>query len=108
LAYADRETFYGDPKFVDVPMGILLSVDYNAARRKLIKGEASLELRPGTIAGFGKSLGLRAHGSVTGGAGAGEPTVGRTPWTHDEKSGVPAGATSITNAGGVSGDPAHV
>src|ERR1700722_19959157 len=84
LAYADRETFYGDPKFVDVPMGILLSDDYNAARRKLVTGEASLELRSGTIAGFGKALGIRAHGSVTGGAGAGEQTVGRAARTHDE------------------------
>jgi gamma-glutamyltranspeptidase/glutathione hydrolase len=94
LAYADRETFYGDPKFVDVPMSVLLSDDYNAARRKLVTGQASLELRPGTIAGYGKTLGLRAQGSTGGGAGAGEPTVGRTPfspapWTHDEK--VPAG-----------------
>src|SRR5690348_1733663 len=32
LAYADRETFYGDPDFVDVPMAELLSASYNAAR----------------------------------------------------------------------------
>ena len=104
LAYADRETFYGDPKFVDVPMEILLSDDYNAARRKLIGAQASLELRPGTIVGHGKALGIRAHGSVTGGAGAGEPTVGRAAWTHDEKAGLPA---SITNAGVVRGDTVH-
>jgi gamma-glutamyltranspeptidase/glutathione hydrolase len=107
LAYADRETFYGDPKFVDVPMEVLLSDDYNAARRKLIGAQASLEQRPGTVAGFGKALGLRAHGSVTGGAGAGEPTVGRASWTHDEKAGVPAGLASITNAGVVRGDTVH-
>jgi len=107
LAYADRETFYGDPKFVDVPMDVLLSDEYNAARRKLITAQASLELRPGTIAGFGKRLDLRAHGTVTGGAGAGEPTVGRTPWTHDEKAGLPAGAASITDAGVVRGDTVH-
>src|SRR5260370_9376522 len=104
LAYADRETFYGDPKFVDVPMGVLISDDYNNARRKLVTGEASLELRPGTIKGYGKALGLRAHGTVSGGAGAGEPTVGRTPWTHDEKAGV---AASITGAGVVRGDTVH-
>ena len=40
-------------------METLLSDDYNAARRKLIAAQASLELRPGTIAGFGKALGMR-------------------------------------------------
>ena len=36
LAYADREAFYGDPDFVDVPMATLLSDTYNAERRKLV------------------------------------------------------------------------
>ena len=36
LAFADRETFYGDPDFVEVPMETLLSDAYNAERRKLI------------------------------------------------------------------------
>src|SRR5665213_2918096 len=53
LAYADREAFYGDPDFVEVPMATLLSDAYNSARRKLIGNEASLELRPGSIEGFG-------------------------------------------------------
>jgi gamma-glutamyltranspeptidase / glutathione hydrolase len=108
LAYADREKFYGDPKFVEVPMGTLLSEEYNAARRKLVGERASLEQRPGNVSGFGKTLGVRAHGSGGGGAGAGEPTVGRTPstqpWTHDEKVGAPA---SITDQGIVRGDTVH-
>jgi gamma-glutamyltranspeptidase/glutathione hydrolase len=49
LAYADRDTYYGDPKFSKIPAEILLSKDYAAERRKLITNEASLEFRPGKI-----------------------------------------------------------
>jgi gamma-glutamyltranspeptidase/glutathione hydrolase len=52
LAYADREVYYGDPNFAEVPMGSLLSDDYNAARRAQISDTASLDLRPGTVPGF--------------------------------------------------------
>src|SRR5215211_3532317 len=48
LAYADREQYYGDPAFVDVPLDRLLSKEYAAKRRALIDpDEASAELRPG-------------------------------------------------------------
>ncbi len=48
LAYADREFYYGDPEFADVPMDRLLSKEYAAERRRLVDPElASLELRPG-------------------------------------------------------------
>ncbi len=36
LAYADRDAFYGDPDFVDVPMTGLLNPSYGALRRSLI------------------------------------------------------------------------
>lgn len=49
LAYADRDTYYGDPKFNKIPTERLLSKDYGAERRKLITNEASLEFRPGKI-----------------------------------------------------------
>lgn len=52
LAFADREVYYGDPNFTDVPMEYLLSDAYAAERRKLIGSEASLELRPGRLPGF--------------------------------------------------------
>ena len=80
LAYADREAFYGDPDFVEVPMATLLSDAYNSARRKLVTDRASLELRPGSIAGFGGVIKLRreaAPENASMAAGAGEPTVGR-------------------------------
>ncbi|HXN42899.1 MAG TPA: gamma-glutamyltransferase, partial [Xanthobacteraceae bacterium] len=80
LAYADRESFYGDPDFVEVPMATLLSEAYNAGRRKLIGEAASLELRPGSVEGFGAVVELRRdtgeRASVSA-LGAGEPTVGR-------------------------------
>src|SRR5690606_17953265 len=36
LAFADREAFYGDPDFIDVPMHYLLSKSYSDERRRLI------------------------------------------------------------------------
>jgi gamma-glutamyltranspeptidase / glutathione hydrolase len=49
LAYADRDTYYGDPKFVKVPEETLLSMKYAAERRALIGKTASLEFLPGKI-----------------------------------------------------------
>jgi gamma-glutamyltranspeptidase / glutathione hydrolase len=47
LAFADREAWYGDPDFVDVPLDLLLSRDYADERRALVGDESSPELRPG-------------------------------------------------------------
>jgi gamma-glutamyltranspeptidase/glutathione hydrolase len=48
LSFADREEYYGDPDFVDVPLDRLLSKAYAARRREIINPErASMELRPG-------------------------------------------------------------
>ena len=41
LAFADREAFYGDPDFVEVPTATLLSDAYNDQRRSLIGEDAS-------------------------------------------------------------------
>ncbi|MDD9207987.1 gamma-glutamyltransferase family protein, partial [Georgenia sp. 10Sc9-8] len=51
LAFADREAFYGDPAFVDVPMESLLDHRYAALRRALIGETASRELHPGAPGG---------------------------------------------------------
>ncbi|AWN53991.1 gamma-glutamyltransferase family protein [Methylobacterium sp. 17Sr1-1] len=99
LAFADRDTFYGDPAFVDVPVQTLLSDAYNAERRGLVTETASLEQRPGTIPGFGKALDARVSSgarTAVGSSGAGEPTVGKIEATvppDDARSGVVRGDT---------------
>ena len=52
LAFADREVYYGDPNFTNVPLETLLSDAYADERRRLISADASLALRPGKLAGF--------------------------------------------------------
>ena len=52
LAFADREFYYSDPNFIDVPIETLLSDAYNDERRKLIGDRASLDLRPGVVEGY--------------------------------------------------------
>ncbi len=88
LAYADREAFYGDPAFVDVPMETLLSDAYNDDRRRLIDpGKASLDQRPGKVEGYGGVVKLfRADAQRLGvsASGAGEPTVGRVGQTNGD------------------------
>jgi gamma-glutamyltranspeptidase/glutathione hydrolase len=49
LAYADRDTYYGDPKFNKIPVATLLSKEYGDERRKLIGPVASMDFRPGKI-----------------------------------------------------------
>jgi gamma-glutamyltranspeptidase/glutathione hydrolase len=82
LAFADRELFYGDPAFVDVPLETLLSEAYNDRRRELVAREASHELRPGEVPGYGGDLDRLLAVALAGGdgeevdaLGGGEPTV---------------------------------
>ena len=49
LAFADREAYYGDPLFDDVPLDKLLSSAYTNERRDLIDDNASHDLRPGDL-----------------------------------------------------------
>jgi len=81
LAFADREAFYGDPAFVDVPMPTLLSPAYNDARRQLIGEQASLAFRPGNPDGRAPrtdyAAAVRRAQEVAMAAGTGEPTVSR-------------------------------
>ena len=51
LAYADRDAYYGDPKFNRIPTEVLLSKNYATERRNQITEKASLDFVPGTING---------------------------------------------------------
>jgi gamma-glutamyltranspeptidase/glutathione hydrolase len=62
LAFADREAWYGDPNFTDVPLADLLSTTYNDERRRLITDTASAELRPGRPGGRDMKLPHFANG----------------------------------------------
>jgi gamma-glutamyltranspeptidase/glutathione hydrolase len=75
LAFADREAWYGDPDFVDVPLTGLLDPAYAKDRRTLVGDEASRELRPGAVDGRDPRLPPFAAAPATGSAGTGEPTV---------------------------------
>lgn len=69
LAFADRETYYGDPAHVEVPLETLLSDAYTDERRKLVGDTASREFRPGAIDGFGHPPVLHPKGSTLKGDG---------------------------------------
>ena len=88
LSFADREAYYGDPDFVDVPLEILLSKNYNESRRNLITSEASADLIPGLIAGYSNAIdhSLVDRGELVSniGMGVGEPTVAKTGATNGD------------------------
>jgi gamma-glutamyltranspeptidase / glutathione hydrolase len=78
LAFADREAWYGDPDFVDVPLEALLSRDYASERRALVGPESARVLRPGSPDGRTPRLPLVDHPESPRAAGVGEPTRGDT------------------------------
>ena len=79
LAFADREAFYGDPDFAEIPIDVLTADSYADSRRALVGSEASFDLRPGEIPGFGAEPIVRSAGAEgpASGAGGGEPTMAR-------------------------------
>jgi gamma-glutamyltranspeptidase/glutathione hydrolase len=61
LAMADREAYFGDPDFVDVPIKGLLSLDYAALRRKAMTPGRAFGAMPAP----GDPAGTRGHRVVT-------------------------------------------
>ena len=78
LAFADREAWYGDPRFSDVPLGGLLSPAYADQRRRLVSDTAAAGLVPGAPGGRQPALPgyALAGGAATADTGMGDPTLG--------------------------------
>jgi gamma-glutamyltranspeptidase/glutathione hydrolase len=70
LCFADRERYYGDPRFVEVPMDALLAPAYAVERRRLIGERACAEMPPaGAVKGFDAVV---SHAAETAAAGGGD------------------------------------
>lgn len=80
LAFADREAYYGDPVFDDVPFDVLLSKKYNDDRRSVVGDVASLDMRPGD-------------------AGRGIPTYASGDVAEDNRRALGVGASAIQDLG---------
>ncbi|WP_420395620.1 gamma-glutamyltransferase family protein [Nioella sp.] len=80
LAFADRDAYLGEPNGKALPLETLLSAGYGAARRAEIGDSASLDFRPGSIAGYedwADAFRARVAEPVPDdtGIGIGEPTM---------------------------------
>ena len=95
LAFADREAWYGDPEFVDVPLELLLSADYANERRALVEETSSDSLRPG---GPDPRLPAPVRGAVA--AGVGEPTRASGDTCHVDVVDREGNLVSATPSGG--------
>ena len=74
LVFSDRHHIYGDPEFVEVPRDALLSDEYSAARRELIRPDTAwTEMPPPGSPGMAAATGR----------GAPTPTPGATPGDAD-------------------------
>ena len=101
LALADREAWYGDPRFVEVPLAELMSPRYCDERRRAVGAEASSELRPGMPSGRAPRLpALLDHVSAEGYV---EP-IGARP--HDPA--VAVARAGLTPGARRPGDTCHV
>jgi gamma-glutamyltranspeptidase/glutathione hydrolase len=100
LTMDDRDAWYSDPDFFDVPLEGLLSEAYATERRKLIGAEMSLEHRPGSPNGRNVRMpdrpDLRAVQTSTLFGAAGEPTTARI------------GEIATAGNGATRGDTCHV
>jgi gamma-glutamyltranspeptidase/glutathione hydrolase len=89
LAMADREAWYGDPRFTEDLTAELLDPAYAADRRRLVEDTPSRAMRPGSPGGRTPRL----------------PTPGAPPEAADNSG---LGDPTLTVRGGVRGDTCHL
>ena len=94
LAFADREAWYGDPDFADVPVKALLSAGYADERRRLVSPEASAGLRPGAPDRRVPRLPNFVTRDAAVDAGSAEPSLDTEPPRLDPGTGEPTLRTS--------------
>jgi gamma-glutamyltranspeptidase / glutathione hydrolase len=102
LAFADREAWYGDPNFTDVPLTELLDDAYTAERRRLVGAEADHDLRPGSPGGRAPRLPT----PPTSATGTGDPSALLGTGSAGTQDGV--GEPTVDTSGRVRGDTCHV
>ncbi len=101
LAFADREAWYGDPRFFDVPLAALLDRGYADGRRAAIGDQASPGLCPGTPGGRRPRLPvIRGSEPGTDWGSAMLPTVGPGDTCHIATADASGIMVSATPSGG--------
>ncbi len=110
LAFADREAWYGDPDYFNIPLEHLLSKEYNDERRALIGEIASAELRPGRPGGRGTELPDFVNGPfhTSGFDSAGRHQRGSGDPGIDPATGEPLGRSSAAQPQARRGDTCHL
>jgi len=112
LAFADREAWYGDPDYAEVPLADLLDPGYAAARRKLVGEFSSAELSPGAPGGRTPALpgyALAAFAQAQAAAGpAGGNGQGTADWGHLAAEASSTGDPTLRTATLGPGDTCHL
>jgi gamma-glutamyltranspeptidase/glutathione hydrolase len=114
LAFADREAWYGDPRFSPVPLDDLLSPEYAAQRRVLVGPQARADLVPGSPGGRIPELpgyATATAASIAAGGGVSAPALdGGTGEPLDRTGGVATQArgTGHLDASARAGDTCHL